>query len=214
MIPDSVITILPMAALFGLSAGLSPGPLLTLVISETIRRNWMAGIRVALSPLITDLPIILATWFVFNKLSGFSLILGIISVAGGTYFTWLGFETFKSNNIQTEGSGPESESLRRGIIANFLNPNPYIFWLTAGIPTAYKASEEGISVVVLYFMVFYLMLIGSKSLVAVLVDRSKVLINSKIYLIVMKFLGIVLLFCAILFFYDGIRVMFHGISIK
>ncbi len=120
MVPDSVITILPMAALFGLSAGLSPGPLLTLVISETIQRNWMAGIRVALSPLITDLPIILATWFVFNKLSGFSLILGIISVAGGTYFTWLGFETFKSNNIQTEGSGPESESLRRGIIANFL----------------------------------------------------------------------------------------------
>ncbi len=58
------------------------------------------------------------------------------------------------------------------------------------------------------------MLIGSKSLVAVLVDKSKVLITRKIYVIVMKFLGIVLLLCAILFFYDGIRVMIQGVNIK
>ena len=45
----------------GLSGGLVPGPLLTLVASETLRHGAAAGIRVALAPLLTDAPIILAT---------------------------------------------------------------------------------------------------------------------------------------------------------
>lgn len=47
--------------LLGLSGGLAPGPLLTLVASETLRHGARAGVRVALAPLLTDLPIVLAT---------------------------------------------------------------------------------------------------------------------------------------------------------
>lgn len=47
--------------LLGLSSGLAPGPLLALVASETLRHGVRAGVRVALAPLITDLPIILTT---------------------------------------------------------------------------------------------------------------------------------------------------------
>ncbi len=36
--------------ILGLSAGLAPGPLLTLVIAATLRRDAAAGIRVALPP--------------------------------------------------------------------------------------------------------------------------------------------------------------------
>ena len=55
--------------LLGLSAGLSPGPLLTLVVSETFRHDFKAGIKVAISPLITDLPIILLTVIILDRLS-------------------------------------------------------------------------------------------------------------------------------------------------
>jgi len=44
--------------LLGLSAGIAPGPLLTLVISETLQKDIKAGIRVALAPMFTDVPII------------------------------------------------------------------------------------------------------------------------------------------------------------
>jgi hypothetical protein len=44
--------------IFGLSAGLAPGPLLMLVISDTLRHGIKAGVKVALAPVITDLPII------------------------------------------------------------------------------------------------------------------------------------------------------------
>ncbi len=39
---------------FGFVAGISPGPLLALVISETIKHNHKEGIKIALSPLLTD----------------------------------------------------------------------------------------------------------------------------------------------------------------
>jgi threonine/homoserine/homoserine lactone efflux protein len=47
MEPSGIFTT---AVVFGLSAGLSPGPLLTLVIAETLKRGIAAGIRIAVAP--------------------------------------------------------------------------------------------------------------------------------------------------------------------
>ncbi len=55
--------------LLGLSGGLAPGPLLTLLASETLRHGARAGVWVALAPLLTDLPIILATVLLLRPLT-------------------------------------------------------------------------------------------------------------------------------------------------
>ncbi|MDH3383440.1 MAG: LysE family translocator, partial [Deltaproteobacteria bacterium] len=54
----------------GLSAGFSPGPLLAMVLSQTIRHGAREGIKIAAAPLLTDLPIILVSTFLLAKLSG------------------------------------------------------------------------------------------------------------------------------------------------
>ena len=82
---------LSFGAVLGISSGLSPGPLLALVISETLRHGVKAGVKVALAPIITDLPIIILTLLVLSKLSGFPEILGAISLAGGIFICTLGF---------------------------------------------------------------------------------------------------------------------------
>ena len=58
-IPDMTASLLT-GVIFGLSAGFAPGPLLTLVITQTLKHNIKEGVKVALAPLLTDLPIILA----------------------------------------------------------------------------------------------------------------------------------------------------------
>lgn len=58
-----MIDFLTIGAALGLSAGLAPGPLLTLVISETLQHGVKSGVKVALAPVITDLPITLLTFF-------------------------------------------------------------------------------------------------------------------------------------------------------
>ena len=64
-----MISYLTIGIILGFSAGFAPGPLLALVISETLRHNIRSGIKVALAPIVTDLPIILISLFILAKLS-------------------------------------------------------------------------------------------------------------------------------------------------
>ena len=196
-----------MGAVFGLTAGISPGPLLTLVITETLRHNRKEGIKVALAPLITDLPIILVTYLIFSRISHLSVAMAVISFLGGIYFLFLAFETIRSRGLESELKEHKPDSFKKGITANFLNPNPYMFWLTAGIPTAFRAYESGLLTVILYFFLFYLLLTGSKIGVAFLVERSKSFLKNRSYRITMQVLGVILLGFALYFFYEGIMVL-------
>jgi threonine/homoserine/homoserine lactone efflux protein len=205
MISSTSLSLIAMGAFFGLTAGVSPGPLLTLVITETLKHNKKEGIKIALAPLITDLPIILITYFIFSELSQFNTVLGLISILGGVFFTFLGYETIRTKGLDYESKKIKSDSLKKGITANFLNPQPYVYWLTAGIPTAFKAYEINLSTAFLYFLLFYVMLVGSKIGIALIVERSKSFLTGKTYRVTMQILAVALFFFALLFFFDGFK---------
>ena len=91
------------------------------------------GIKVALAPLVTDAPILLAAWLVLSRLEGRSWALGIVALAGAVMLTRYAFDCFTPPPPETVGSGRAPHSLGRGVVANFLNPHPYLFWLTVGM---------------------------------------------------------------------------------
>ncbi len=88
----AILPFLSAGLLLGLSSGLAPGPLLTLVASETLHHGAAAGIRVALAPLLTDAPIILATLLVLQPLTDQQMPLALLHLAGGLYLGWLAVE--------------------------------------------------------------------------------------------------------------------------
>lgn len=198
-----------MGALFGLSAGLSPGPLLTLVISSTLQHNKAEGIKIAFAPLITDLPVILVTYFVFSRFSQYTFMLGFVSIIGGIYIARLGYETLKVKELALEIQEIKPESFKKGILTNLLNPNPYLFWLTVGIPIAFKAYDISLGAVILFFLSFYVLIVGSVIVIALLVDRSKTFLKNKAYTWIMRLLGMALFVFALFFFYDGIKILFN-----
>jgi threonine/homoserine/homoserine lactone efflux protein len=202
---DNTLHFITIGILLGVSAGLSPGPLLTLVISQTIKHNRKEGIKVAISPLITDLPIILIALFIFNRLAEFDLILAIISLAGGVFVAYLGIEALRIKGLNIDIQDSKSESIKKGIIANFLSPSPYLFWVTVGTPLIFNALKINLLSAILFLISFYVFLIGSKVLIAVLVAQTKVFMNQKTYIIIMRILGLALLSFSFMFFYDGIK---------
>ena len=209
MITESTLTYISMGALFGLTAGLSPGPLLTLVISSTLQHNKAEGIKIAFAPLITDIPVILVTFFIFSRFSQFTSVLGLVSFLGGLYVAWLGYQTLKIKGLAIETQIVNPESFKKGILTNLLNPNPYLFWLTVGIPIAFKAYEISLLTAILYFLSFYTLIIGSVIGIALLVERSKTFLKNRIYTWTMRLLGVALLVFAVLFFYDGVKILWH-----
>ena len=197
-----------MGLLLGLSAGLAPGPMLSLIISETLRHGLGAGIRVSLAPLFSDIPIILLAVLVLSQLGEFEFILGTLALLGGALIFYMGMENLKTRpaDLQTGPTG-EARSLTRGILTNLLNPNPYWFWFGVGVPTMSEASKVNISGAIAFVACFYLLLIGSKMLLAVIAARSKALLTGQWYRYTMQFLGLSLCVLAILLVMDGLMLM-------
>lgn len=192
-------------AVFGLSAGLSPGPLLTLVVSETLKYNAAEGIKVAVSPLLTDLPIILFIILVLSRVSDILPLLGTISLCGGLFIAYLGYESIRFTGAEVELHSVPPQSLRKGVAANFLNPSPYLFWLSIGAPLLLKAKENDPAGGILFLVIFYLLLVGSKMLIALVVGKSRSFLKSGYYVLTVRGLGIVLFGFAVFFFRNGLR---------
>jgi threonine/homoserine/homoserine lactone efflux protein len=191
----------------GLSAGFAPGPLLTLVISETLQHDIRSGVKVALSPIFTDLPIIILTLAVLSKLSDFHNILGIISLIGGCVILFMGYESLNPESSASEFSVRKPNSLVKGILANALSPHPYLFWFSVGGPILSRAINLNVKAPFAFIGSFYVLLIGSKMLLAVLVGRSKSFLNGTLYKYIMRLLGLALCILALLLFRDGLKLL-------
>lgn len=198
-----MITLLGAAAVYGLSAGFSPGPLLALVISQSIRYGVREGAKAAMAPLITDLPIILLCVMVLRPLADSRSILGLISMAGGLFVLYLAWGCFRTTRLELTDRGEAPQSLGKGAAVNALNPHPYLFWLTVGGPAVLNAWAESPSWATAFIVVFSACIVGAKLLVAVVAGRSRNLLTGQAYGAVMRALGLALLVFAFLLFRDG-----------
>jgi threonine/homoserine/homoserine lactone efflux protein len=193
--------------LFGLVAGISPGPLLALVIAETLTHSRKEGILVALAPLVTDLPIVIVSVFLLAQFSHSHLILGAISVLGALFIGYLAYESLSVKTSGLNLQKIEPHSLRKGIIANFLSPHPYLFWIAVGAPMTLKAYKVNLLSACLFILGFYLFLVGSKIFVAFVIDKSRDFLKSRVYVYTIRLLGVVLLIFAALFLKDGFTLL-------
>lgn len=188
----------------GLTAGVAPGPLLTLVVSQTLVYGVKDGIKVALAPLITDPPIILLALYIGARFASNPMPLGILSLAGAVYIFYLAWEQLTMAPVSEPSSHSEAQSVRKGVLTNLLNPHPYMFWITVGIPFMLKTWASGPLGAVLWLLVFYSMLVGSKIILAVMVGHSRNWIHGSGYLWLNRILGILLIFFAIKLAMDGV----------
>lgn len=202
-----MISFLTIGAILGLSAGIAPGPLLALVISETLRYDIKSGIKIALAPLITDAPIIILTLMLSTSLSEFNYILGGISFIGGAFIAYLGIESIRSQGTDIEISHTPSKAFQKGILTNLLSPHPYLFWFTVGAPIMTKAKQQNIFCVIGFIAAFYILLVGSKLLLAVITAKSRTFMTGKTYILLMRALGITLCVFAGLLVKDGLHLM-------
>lgn len=198
---------LTIGIILGLSAGFSPGPLLTLVISETLQHGIKSGIKIAVAPIITDLPIIIFSLLILNSLSNSNMILGIISLIGGFFILYMAYESIRTEGYRFNEQEVKPKSLTKGILANTLNPAPYLFWLSVGAPIMTKALNLNIVALLIFISAFYTFLIGSKILLAILVGKSKSFLSGDIYIYIMRFLGLALGVLAFVLFIDGLKLL-------
>jgi threonine/homoserine/homoserine lactone efflux protein len=209
MINDTLFSALLMGLLLGAGAGFTPGPLNTLILSESLKHGKSAGIKIAIAPLITDAPIVTCSILLIIELSKVNLLLSFMSMLGGSYIIYLGMKDILTNEINSVPESLKTNSLSKGIIANFLTPHPYIFWITIGSPLVIKYSEQNYLAAIFFIAAFYLLLVGSKIFFATFTEYMGKFIKNKYYVIIIKVLGFLLLLFGIYIFYEGFINLFE-----
>lgn len=165
---------------------------------------------ISIAPLITDLPIVLLSITILNSFQSTDLILGMLSITGAAFLIYLGIKNFSFNANSPNTKSSYTASIKYGIIANLLSPHPYLFWITIGAPIFTKASKTGAANSFGFIVGFYLLLVSSKIVIALISSRIKGFLNSNTYKNIMKLIGVVLFIFSGVMIYEGIRMIWNS----
>ena len=185
-------------------AAVTPGPLMALLISETLKHGKTSGLKIAITPFFADLPIMLIGIFVLSKLENINDVLGIISLFGACYLLYLAYGCITTKNVHLQTKA-NPKSFTKGIIANFLNPNPYIFYFSILAPIIIRAMKINPLYAPLSVVVFLGLFVLIMIIIVLFVHTAKAFFNSQHYVYVIRALGLILAYFALSFFYDGLR---------
>jgi threonine/homoserine/homoserine lactone efflux protein len=205
---NPIVPLIASAFILGATSGLSPGPLLTLVVTESLQRDFRSGTAVAIAPLITDAPIVLLMTVLASALSSMQYVIGGLYLAGAGYLAYLSVDIFRFKGMELMAASSVGASLRKGVIVNLLNPAPYIFWLTVGAPLLVEAREISWMAVVAFLCIFYGLLVGTKLLLALLIGKNRHALKGGYYKAAMRIMGIFLLVFAAVFIRNGVENLF------
>jgi threonine/homoserine/homoserine lactone efflux protein len=141
-----VLPSLILGATYAFAAAVQPGPLQTYVVSQVLSNGWRRTLPAALSPLLSDGPIILLVLVVLTHLpASFDRVL---RCAGGVFLFYLAAAAYRTwLNWDDRGRGADlAQSARRSVISaaivNLLNPNPYLAWSLVLGPLLLKGWRE------------------------------------------------------------------------
>lgn len=191
-------------AALGLAAGISPGPILALVVAQTLRYGRREGITVAFAPLLSDLPIVALSLLILSRLQNLTPLMAAISLTGAAFLTLLAIESFRAKPLSASASDGPPRSLTKAVVLNFLNAHVYLFWTSVGAPIILRGSASGPAAPAAFLASFYLCLVGSKIVVAVLLGRVRGLLTGRAYVYTLQVLSVILLGLAALLLRDGL----------
>ena len=201
---ESIWGVFSAGLLLGAPSGLAPGPMLLLIISETLRHGKRAGVKVACIPLLTDAPIVLASSLLFTQITNMNTLLGVISIIGSIFLLHIGIKSLLAANSEYLDYTPRPLLLREIMIANLTNPNPYLFWFTVGAPIMVRSFQHNLSTGFSFLVSFYLGLVGIKLILAIAAGKSRNFLQGFLYRSIMQLLSLMLICFAIYLMLDGI----------
>lgn len=180
----------------GLASGISPGPMLVLVLTTALQWGARHGVAVAAAPLLSDLPIVAVSLFTLGRLPG-RLVSGL-GIVGGLFIVALGVQAVRDSRTATLtadrfATPPKpSSALRRGVAVNLLNPHPWLGWISAFGPLTLTTWRDSKPAAVALLVGFYAALIGAKALIAVSVAGGRHLLTPPRYRIAVLLSGVAL----------------------
>lgn len=190
----------------GFSGAVVPGPMLTITISDSVKKGFITGPLVVLGHFIAELSLIIFLLAGFTWLIGSSKATMIIGTVGGLILIYMGYTTSKSsinldNNALTgKFSNQKYGSILGGVMTSISNPYFFIWWVTIGWAFMFKGLELAGFIGLLAFLIGHWSAdLSWFSLVSFFTSRGSEILTESHYKLIMKICGVFLAMLGVYF---------------
>ena len=163
---------------YAFAAAIQPGPLQAYLLSSVAQRGWKRTLPAALSPLLSDGPIILIVLLVLTRLP--DSVARVLQAAGGLlllYFAWSSYREWKTSRPASgsDDKRPAPRTLFEAAGVNLLNPNPWLGWSLVLGPALLSAWHKSPASAAALLVSFYGVIVSMTALIILLFGTSRFL---------------------------------------
>ncbi len=156
----------------GLSGAMMPGPLLTVTISESLRRGWRAGPLLVAGHAALEGGVVLLLFFGLADVVRQPAVFAAVALVGGLLLVWMAWGMWRSlPTLHLDLAGEQGAGLHplaAGVVVSLANPYFTLWWATVGLGYLVVAFEAGGPGVVVFYLfhilsdlVWYALISGS-----------------------------------------------------
>lgn len=203
------------AFIVGFSGALMPGPMLSVTISSSIRKGYLAGPLIVLGHGILELTLIIAMVLGLKDFFSNPVVSGFIGIFGGCFLAWMGYGMIKSGIKKTvslknqEGIDNRGKSLiLTGIVVSITNPYFVIWWASTGMELVRQSYVFGIAGILIFFAGHILSDFLWYSAVSTAFYKGKKLISDTAYSYIIVVLGLFISGFSIYFIASGWQMLY------
>ena len=196
----------------GFSGAMMPGPLLTVMVSETARRGARAGPLLMVGHALLELILVLALVLGLKGFLDNRYFIITVSIVGGGFLIWMGYGMLRDvpkGNISLEVSAESGKRrlgpIMTGGLVSISNPYWIIWWATIGLGYITSAWEYGIAGLAFFFTGHILADFVWYGAVAVAIARGKKVMSDRMYRGIIAVCGLFLVGLATTFIWSGIE---------
>ena len=186
-----------------------PGTLLTVTISESSRRGFIAGPLLMVGHSILELGLVFALLFGLAPLFEQQAFFVVISLVGGSILLWMAagmLRALPSLTIAWETRQANRGNLvLTGILMSLANPYWIIWWATIGSGYIFKSKQAGLWGVFFFFIGHILADFAWYTVVSTAVGKGRTFFSDRIYRGVIGACAAALVIFACLFIYKAIQ---------
>lgn len=162
------------------AAGAQPGPFTTFLIGRTLAQGWRKSIILALTPLVTDVPIVLVVLVILKQFP--PELIRVIQLVGGLYLLWLAYGSWRQYRAGKASFTPETgasdgvstmRTLGQGAVMGWVSPGPYIFWATINGPLLIQGLNQSVIMGLAFLVAFYGTFIAILCVYVLVFDRLR-----------------------------------------
>jgi len=149
----ALLTIFTGSFVVGLSGAMAPGPVLTLTISEALKRGFKAGPLIVLGHAILEIILLILIIAGLGTFLKQPAVTRIFSLLGGIVLLWMGGHMVVTNRKATEEAMKAKGNfdtpvlhnpITEGIVLSISNPYWIIWWATIGLGFMTRSLQYGL----------------------------------------------------------------------